>query len=147
GNGHYRLFGRLGELERLIRRLDPDVVEIGSHAFLPGIVRRALVSGGDGARRPRLVGFFHSDLPGSVVEPVARRLPAALGRRLMSRAWRFVREQHATYDATFVASRVVERRLREAGVPRVVCVGLGVDVEVFRSEEHTSELQSLTNLV
>src|SRR5262249_41479641 len=53
-------------------------------------------------------------------------------RRLVERAQRFVRERHAAYDVTLCASRVVERRLAAWGVPRVVCVGLGVDVELFR---------------
>jgi alpha-1,6-mannosyltransferase len=133
GNPHYRLFGRLGDLCRLIRRLAPDVIEIGSHTVLPAVVARAL-RGARGGRRPAVVGFFHSDVPRTLIEPVVRWLPRPLGRRLVEVAWRFVRRRHERYDATLVASRAVERLLRQHGVPRVAWVGLGVDVDVFRPD-------------
>src|SRR6185295_5233577 len=60
GNGAYRLFGRPGELARLIARLAPDVVEIGSHYLLPAMVARALRElVAPWRRRPAVVGFFH----------------------------------------------------------------------------------------
>jgi alpha-1,6-mannosyltransferase len=131
GDGRYRMFGHLPELLRLLRRLAPDVVEIGSHLLLPALVRRALGKAMAGAAAPVVVGFFHSDVPRTLIEPLARRLPRALGRRAMSAAWRLVRSRHGRYHATFVASRAVEQLLADQGVPRVVWVGLGVDTDVF----------------
>jgi alpha-1,6-mannosyltransferase len=127
----YHLFRPGGALGRLLRRLRPDVVEVGSHYFLPSMVIRALAP--LGARRPAVVGFFHTDFPRQLVEPVARRfLPAGLARRAVAAAWRFARRQFARYDATLVASRQIAAWLRELGVPNVRWVGLGVDVETFR---------------
>jgi len=56
-----------GNLGRLLRRLQPDVVEVGSHYFLPDMVLRALAS--VGPRRPALAGFFHTAFPGSWSSP------------------------------------------------------------------------------
>ncbi|HXI54935.1 MAG TPA: glycosyltransferase [Polyangia bacterium] len=134
GHGAYRIFGRVDRLIALLQRLDPDVIEFGSHTFLPWIVRRALAAdGGRGSKRPALVGFFHSNFPGTVVEPFARRLlPPPVARAAGRAAWRWVRHRYERYDATLVASHEIEALLRAHGIPRVTRVGLGVDVDVFR---------------
>jgi alpha-1,6-mannosyltransferase len=134
GHDAYRMFGRVDRLMALLRRLDPDVIEFGSHTFLPWIVRRALrADGGGRSKRPAMVGFFHSNFPGTVVQPFARRLlPPPLARAAVRAAWRWVRHRYGQYDATLVASREVETLLRANGIPRVTRVGLGVDVDVFR---------------
>jgi glycosyltransferase involved in cell wall biosynthesis len=127
----YRLFRPDGGLARLLRRLQPDVVEVGSHYLLPEMVRRALAP--LGARRPAVVGFFHTDFPRQLVEPIARRLlPARLDDAAVRLAWSFARHQFARYDATLVASQEIADWLRELRFPNVRWVGLGVDVEVFR---------------
>ncbi|HVR64438.1 MAG TPA: glycosyltransferase [Polyangia bacterium] len=127
----YHLFRSGGALGRLLIRLQPDVVEVGSHYFLPAMIHRALAP--LGARRPAVVGFFHTDFPRQLVEPLARRfLPTSLAGRAVAAAWRFVRRQFGRYDATLVASRQIADWLAELGVPHVRWVGLGVDVDTFR---------------
>jgi alpha-1,6-mannosyltransferase len=127
----YRLFRPGGDLGRLLRRLRPDVVEIGSHYLLPDIVHRALAP--LGTRRPAVVGFFHTDFPRQLVEPIAKRvLPTGVDRAAVRLAWAFARRQFARYDASLVASRRIAEHLRELGFPHVRWVGLGVDIDVFR---------------
>lgn len=127
----YHLFRPGGALGRLLRRLQPDVIEVGSHYFLPSMIERALPP--LGARRPAVVGFFHTDFPRQLVEPLARRfLPARLAARAVAAAWRFARRQFTRYDATLVASRQIAGWLAELGVPNVRWVGLGVDVQTFQ---------------
>jgi alpha-1,6-mannosyltransferase len=127
----YRLFRPDGELGRLLRRLQPDVVEIGSHYLLPEMVRRALAP--LGPRRPAVVGFFHTDFPRQLVEPIARRfLPAGIDRAAVHLAWAFARRQFAGYDASLVASRQIAAMLRGLDFPGVHWVGLGVDDAVFQ---------------
>lgn len=127
----YHLFRPGGGLGRLLRRLRPDVVEVGSHYLLPEIVRRALAP--LGSRGPAVVGFFHTDFPRQLVEPLAQRLlPAGLDRRAVELAWRFARRQFGRYAATLVASRQLAAWLSDLGVPNVRWVGLGVDTDTFR---------------
>ena len=124
----YRLFRPGGgDLRRLLQRLAPDIVEIGSHYFLPDMVQRAL-----GSQRPALVGFFHTDFPRQLVEPLAKRyLPWGMDQTAVEMAWSFARRQFARYDASLVASREISEWLRGLGFPGVRWVGLGVDVDVF----------------
>ncbi|HEY2903607.1 MAG TPA: glycosyltransferase [Polyangia bacterium] len=127
----YHLFRPDGALGRLLRRLRPDVVEVGSHYFLPAMVRHALAP--LGPRRPAVVGFFHTDFPRQLVEPLARRfLPRGWDRKAVALAWQFARDQFSRYDATLVASRQLASLLTELGVPNVRWVGLGVDTDVFQ---------------
>ena len=46
GNAHYRMFGDLGELARLLRGLRPDIIEVGSDYVLPALVHRAVSAPG-----------------------------------------------------------------------------------------------------
>ncbi|HET6149699.1 MAG TPA: glycosyltransferase [Polyangia bacterium] len=127
----YRLFRPDGGLGVLLRRLRPDVVEIGSHYFLPDMVRHALAP--LGGRRPAIIGFFHTDFPRQLVEPLARKLlPAGMERAAVQLAWAFARRQFARYDASLVASQEIAAQLRDLDFPGVRWVGLGVDVETFR---------------
>jgi len=127
----YRLFTSAVAMGNLMRRLQPDVVEVGSHYFLPPMVRRALEPLGDA--RPAVVGFFHTDFPRQLVEPLARLLlPEGLDRKAVEIAWRLARTRFAQYDATLVASRQLASWLTETGLRNVRWVGLGVDTEVFR---------------
>lgn len=122
---NYRLFGSFEELGDLLHQLQPDVVEVGSHYFLPWRIRELA------PRRARVLGFFHSNVPETFVAPAVARWPRAVGRPLLELSWRLVRAMHAHYDATLCASRVVEGQLRQRGIPRVVRVGLGVDARRF----------------
>ena len=131
GNDAYRLFDWRSGVGRALRELDPDVVELGSHYVLPWMVRRALRAR---TRPPAIVGFFHSH-PAQVIENIVVQLPGRAGAAPLERAvWSIYRHHHARYDATFVASRYMERLVSAHGVPNVRWVGLGVDVDVFRPD-------------
>jgi alpha-1,6-mannosyltransferase len=128
GRSPYRAFGGLAALRELLGDLRPDVVEVGTHYFLPQLVEQALRGM---ARAPRLVGFYHADYPETYVAPALRRAPECLARGAVSLAWAFCRRQHMRYHATLAASRFVARTLGAQGIPRVHWIGLGVDTRVF----------------
>ncbi len=127
GNPAYHRFTRAGRLNGLLRELAPDIVELGSHYRLPGIVRRATAGL---PTPPRLVGFFHSH-PQQMAQNITTFLPGNPAPLLARPLWRFFAARHAAYDATLVASQHVESRLQRLGVPNVHRVGLGVDTEAF----------------
>lgn len=124
---HYRAFGDVAALWRVIDQVAPDVIELGSHYLLPQLVAPALRR----RRRAAVVGFYHADFPTTYVAPACTRLPRALRRAATGAAWSLVRAQHRRYGATLTGSRAMSRALIERGVPRVRWVGLGVDPDRF----------------
>lgn len=119
----YRAFGDVVELRRVVRDIDPDVVELASHYVLPQLVAPA-------CPRAAVVGFYHSDFPMAYVRPATEHLPAPVGRAAIAAAWWLVQRQHRSYRATLTGSHAVAARLVAAQVPHVCWVGLGVDPAV-----------------
>jgi alpha-1,6-mannosyltransferase len=128
GSRFYRRFAGVIPLRRVLARLRPDVIEIGSHYILPDLVRAALVGT---SVRPAIVGFYHADFPRTYVAPTIGRVPG-IGAAAVRAAWALVVRQHRHYRATLAASRHVAVALAEHGVPEVRWVGLGVDTATFR---------------
>ena len=122
------MFGDIAGLSRLLRGLQPDVIEVASHYVLPTLVYRAIRA--LGGSRPVVLGFLHSDIVGTLVEPFVGHWP--LGKAIVAQAWRWVRWRHHRYDGTLVASHTVRRALQANGIPLVKWVGLGVDTDLFQ---------------
>jgi glycosyltransferase involved in cell wall biosynthesis len=116
----YRAFGNVAELRRVVREIDPEIVELASHYVLPQLITRA-------CPRAAVVGFYHSDFPTAYVAPATERLPRLVGRAATAAAWWLVNLQHRRYRATLTGSQTVAARLVAAQVPHVRWVGLGVD--------------------
>jgi alpha-1,6-mannosyltransferase len=122
----YRLLTSPRTLERILAREEPDVVEIGSPFVTPFLVRRAR-----GDREFRTVGFYHSDLLRTYVDPYVGQLGEGARRMGRSVARRFIRHVYGNLDVTVAASRSVANELRELGLGNVEAVPLGVDLELF----------------
>jgi alpha-1,6-mannosyltransferase len=124
----YRVMLSARALRRVIERERPDVLEVGSPFVIPHLVHRA-------TRRARIptVGFYHADVVRTFAEPyVPSRMAAPLRVAARALARVLVRRVYRSFDATVAASESVATELRALGVPRVRCIGLGVDLEAFR---------------
>ena len=123
----YRLILQLTQVRRVLSALAPDVLELATAYLLPGVHRLSL-----GLDRASVTAFYHTDFPDVYVEPAARKiLGARMARRVRGAATRYVRDIHRTIDTTFVASRPYHEKLIAIGVPNVVRLPLGVDLETF----------------
>src|SRR3546814_1771591 len=61
--------------------------------------------------------------------------------------WRHLRRLGERFNCVVSANRHLSSRLRAGGVTGVATIPMGVDPDIFsRSEEHTSELQSLMRI-
>jgi alpha-1,6-mannosyltransferase len=139
-DGTYHLLGRFDKILPLVRAEQPDVLE----AHSPYLATAAAVACGRRAARVR-TAFWHADHLGAYVEPALTRLFGRRAAEGMTEAlWAGVRVVLAPFDATFVAGVAQARRLRDAGVRRVVHVPFGVDAQTFhpgvRSEARRREL-------
>jgi len=122
----YRLLTSARTIERILAREEPDIVEIGSPFVTPFLVRRAR-----GDRDFRTVGFYHSDLLRTYVDPYVGRLGEGARRMGRSVARGFIRHVYGNLDVTVAASRSVAEELRGLGLENVEAVPLGVDLELF----------------
>jgi alpha-1,6-mannosyltransferase len=88
---------------------------------------------GCGRRAARVrTAFWHADHLSAYVEPAfARFLGGRAAGSAASVLWASVRALLAPFDATFAAGAAQARRLRDAGVGRVVHVPFGVDTQTF----------------
>jgi alpha-1,6-mannosyltransferase len=109
---------------RIVAHERPDLIEVGSAWCAPWLVHL-------GTRRLPVpaVWFYHSNFP-RIIAPrpqtsgYARLAASAL-------AWRYVRRLGRMVRATIAPCRAVAGELESAGVPNVVHVPLGVDLERF----------------
>jgi alpha-1,6-mannosyltransferase len=120
GDG-YRWPSNVKRWSAWIEALGPSVIEAGD-PYTPG---QAAIEAGQKLGAP-VVGFCHSD-PASL---------AALhfgewAKKPVERRWARLFSQ---FDRVVSPSRFIASRLAEAGVDRVVCRPLGVDVETFRPD-------------
>jgi alpha-1,6-mannosyltransferase len=127
GSPGYRLLLRSDKVLRLLRAERPQVIEVHCAYNLPWTALRHR------RRHGGLVSAIYStDVPVAYVEaPLERRIgrrTARLGRRL---AERYVRALYSRCDLTVALSQAMAERLRAIGVPRVVHVPLGVDLDTF----------------
>jgi alpha-1,6-mannosyltransferase len=120
----YRFMLATRSSSRIVAHERPDLIEVGSTWCAPWLVHLA-------TRRIDLpvVWFYHSNFP-RVIAPWPER--AGRVRRGMAEfAWSYVRRLGRMVRATLAPSEFVARELEQAGVERVVRVGLGVDLERF----------------
>jgi alpha-1,6-mannosyltransferase len=127
----YRLLVDYPHLQRLVREIDPDVLETGDPWFSGpmGLVLRKRHE-----VRGLVTSFFHTDPLTSYLVPwISKRTLASrmLMRNVYPRADAIFYRVQRLYDATLVSSRLMQQRLRDAGIPRVVRVPFGVDPVFF----------------
>ena len=123
-NAPYRLLTSVERMRRVLEHERPDVIELGSPALVPWVLFRAL-----GRRDVPIVNFFHSHFP-ALLRGSAKSAPS-WRLRLQDAAWWYARRLDRRISATIAASRFVADDLIAAGIPNVVRIPLGVDLEHF----------------
>ncbi|MDZ7632799.1 MAG: glycosyltransferase [Gemmatimonadaceae bacterium] len=140
-NPPYRLLTSVARMRRVLDLERPDIIELGSPAIVPWVLFRAL-----GTRDVPIVNFFHSHFP-ALLGGSARPIPP-LRQRLAEAAWWYARRMDRHVSATIAASRFVADDLERAGIPNVVRIPLGVDLEHFTPERraHAAETRAAWRL-
>lgn len=131
--GGYRLIVDFVALLRLLRRLKPDVVELGDSIWTGPF---CLAARKLGRLRGLFASFYHSDpihtwiVPWQNREGLLRPLRHAIGA-IASRLFYCVQR---AYDCTVATSRVMQTQLSEHGVDRVVRMPFGIADFFFTAE-------------
>jgi len=127
GSRSYRMLLSRRRIEEIAEWEQPDIIEVGD-PYRSAWIALAV------ARRYGIpvVAYYHSDYPRALGRTIRRfagpRLQKAVARPIESYLYRL----YARMDATVVATSRVEHILRGFGVPRLVRVPLGTNVDVFR---------------
>jgi alpha-1,6-mannosyltransferase len=123
----YRFIWRLGKVFTILRKTQPDIIELGSAYLLPHIafLYRLFFP-------VTLVGFYHTDFPSAYVYPSMKRL----GGKRFARCCRFVAERYARFiynrfQMNVVCSQLMKEKLDKMKIRNIERINLGVDIEVF----------------
>jgi alpha-1,6-mannosyltransferase len=128
GDGGYRMPLRLRTWTRLLRDLQPDLIEFGDPYQTAWVAKAACRAAGAAC-----VAFCHSDLP-RLLETRVGAWGGVLGRAHL----------RAVYDGTdlvIAPSHHVARMLERAHVERVVVQPLGVDVGLFNPSRAVADVR------
>jgi alpha-1,6-mannosyltransferase len=133
----YRFMLATESTSRIVAHERPDLIEVGSAWFAPWLIRQA-------TRRLNVptVWFYHSNFP-RIIAP--RPQSAGWLRRWASAAaWQYVRRLGRLVHTTIAPSETVVRELHSAGLEKVVCVPLGVDLDRFHPARRNTAAQTRT---
>ena len=99
GATDYRMFLSPRRLERLLREIRPDVVEVGAPYADPILVQLATRT-----LDTVVVGFWHADFPNISFDVYGSHLTPWLGQGLKRAGWWWARRTYGAFDATFAAA-------------------------------------------
>jgi alpha-1,6-mannosyltransferase len=136
GNAAYRLLVNPFKLKSVLKRLKPDVVEVGGPYVDPFLIRMA-TRGLDTV----VSGFWHTHYPSAYFEYYGNLVSRRIGRLLERAGWALARKTYEGYEATFAAADCVISDLRDQGIERVIQCPLGTDLELFHPDRSDPELR------
>ena len=144
GNWEYRFIWKLSQVEPVLAKYKPDIIEVGSPYILPTVVRRAARHA---SPESKLIGFWHADFPVTYVgRPVARKLGPGVGTFARKEAFWYARKEFKGFDCIQASSKEAMARLRKNGLPDPRWIPLGCDINMFsptkRDEALVNELKA-----
>lgn len=138
GNWEYRFMWRQSQIQPVLKKYMPQVIEVGSPYILPTVVRHAAKKI---CPKAALLSFWHADFPVTYVgRPVANKLGKALGSVAEKIAFWYARREFTRFDAVEVSCKEVMERLERNHLPHPYWVPLGCDIRMFSPEKHDATL-------
>jgi alpha-1,6-mannosyltransferase len=116
------------DVHRLVRTLQPDVIEVGSPFFASLLTRHVAREG-----TSRRVLFQHAEPQSVYVEHGLRKFPRILKRAATAVLDRYLRRMYRSCDKVVVATEKGAHGIRALGVDPLV-IPLGADTELFSPE-------------
>ena len=129
GNWEYRFIWKQSQIQPVLRKYRPDVIEVGSPYILPTVVRMAAKKI---VPKAALLSFWHADFPITYVErPVANKTNKLVGEFCRDAAFWYARQEFRGYDGIQVSCKEVMNRLERKGLPKSHWIPLGCDIQMF----------------
>ena len=137
GKWEYRFIWKPSQIEPVLKKYGPQVIEVGSPYILPTMVRRAAKKVAPDAV---LLSFWHADFPVTYVQrPVANTLGKFFGKPFGKKlgvigknlAFRYARKEFRNFDGIQVSCDEVLKRLERHGLHQCHWIPLGCDIRMF----------------
>lgn len=138
GNWEYRFMWKQSQIQPVLKKYMPQVIEVGSPYILPTVVRFAAKKI---CPKAALLSFWHADFPVTYVgRPVANKFGRTLGAIAEKIAFWYARREFSNYDGVEVSCKEVMDRLKKNGLPFPHWVPLGCDIQMFSPTKHDEAL-------
>ena len=129
GKWEYRFLWKPSQIEPVLAKYKPQVIEVGSPYLLPTMVRRAAKKI---VPEAVLLSFWHADFPITYVQrPVTNKFGKALGNLSKNVAFWYARQEFKRFDGIQVSCNEVLRRLDRHKLPTSHWIPLGCDIQMF----------------
>ena len=129
GKWEYRFIWKPSQIEPVLAKYKPQVIEVGSPYLLPTMVRRAAKKI---VPEAVLLSFWHADFPITYVQrPVANKFGKALGNLSKNVAFWYARQEFRHFDGIQVSCNEVLKRLDRHKLPTSHRIPLGCDIQMF----------------
>ena len=129
GKWEYRFLWKPSQIEPVLAKYKPQVIEVGSPYLLPTMVRRAAKKI---VPEAVLLSFWHADFPITYVQrPVANKFGKALGNLSKNVAFWYARQEFRHFDGIQVSCNEVLKRLDRHKLPTSHRIPLGCDIQMF----------------
>ncbi len=143
GKWEYRFIWKPSQIEPVLAKYKPQVIEVGSPYLLPTVVRRAAKKI---VPEAVLLSFWHADFPITYVQrPVTNKFGKALGNLSKNVAFWYARQEFRHFDGIQVSCNEVLKRLDRHKLPTSHWIPLGCDIQMFspakRDETLVQELK------
>lgn len=133
----YHLLYRIDRIQALIKELKPEVVEVHS-PYLAAAAAITLARKHFGIR----VLTWHSDFIDTYIRVwLAKKSRDSIAKRGVQPLWAGVRALTRRFDATFVASRYQEQKLRGHGIANVQRLPFGFERDLFSPSKASPEIR------
>ena len=138
GKWEYRFLWKPSQIEPVLAKYKPQVIEVGSPYLLPTMVRRAAKKI---VPEAVLLSFWHADFPITYVQrPVANKFGKALGNFCKDIAFWYARQEFKRFDGIQVSCNEVLRRLDRHHLPTSHWIPLGCDIQMFSPAKRDESL-------
>ena len=138
GKWEYRFLWKPSQIEPVLAKYKPQVIEVGSPYLLPTMVRRAAKKI---VPKAVLLSFWHADFPITYVQrPVTNKFGKALGNLSKNVAFWYARQEFKRFDGIQVSCNEVLRRLDRHKLPTGHWIPLGCDIQMFSPSKRDEAL-------
>ena len=138
GKWEYRFLWKPSQIEPVLAKYKPQVIEVGSPYLLPTMVRRAAKKI---VPEAVLLSFWHADFPITYVQrPVTNKFGKALGNLSKNVAFWYARQEFKRFDGIQVSCNEVLRRLDRHKLPTSHWIPLGCDIQMFSPSKRDESL-------